>query len=96
MLIVTLSNFYDEAEIMDNRDPEQYLLTLEQMIENDYPVPSYLADVFQKPPGWVETIEQPKESILIVSEGKPKTPRKIYSIDCEMVRLPPALRHNSF
>jgi RNA exonuclease 1 len=25
------------------------------MIENDYPIPSYMADVFDKPDGWVET-----------------------------------------
>ncbi|KAL0067560.1 hypothetical protein AAF712_005275 [Marasmius tenuissimus] len=70
------------SEIVGNKDPEQYLLTLEQMIENDYPVPSYMADIFQKSPGWVETPEQPKESLLMSSEGK--TRRKIYSIDCEM------------
>ncbi|KIM45581.1 hypothetical protein M413DRAFT_66110, partial [Hebeloma cylindrosporum] len=57
-------------------DPTQYLLTLEQMIENDYPIPSYMADVFEKPPGWVE-MPQPKED-----EGK--WGQRIYAIDCEM------------
>ncbi|KAI3612322.1 ribonuclease h [Moniliophthora roreri] len=70
------------SEIFMNKDPSQYLLTLDQMIENDYPVPSYMADVFQKSLGWVETPEQPKVSLLTPNEGKPK--RKIYSIDCEM------------
>ncbi|KAK7060527.1 hypothetical protein VNI00_001293 [Paramarasmius palmivorus] len=70
------------SEIFANRDPSQYILTLDQMVENDYPIPSYMADVFQKSPGWVETPEQPKESLLTPDEGKPK--RKIYSIDCEM------------
>lgn len=48
------------------------------MIENDYPIPSYMADVFEKPPGWVE-----------VPEVKPTEykggPPKVYAIDCEMV-----------
>ncbi|KAF5346349.1 hypothetical protein D9758_011478 [Tetrapyrgos nigripes] len=65
-----------------DQDPSQYLLTVEQMIENEYPVPSYMASVFEKTPGWVETPEQPKESSLTPSKGKPK--RKVYSIDCEM------------
>ena len=61
-------------------DPTQYLLTLEQMIENDYPIPSYMAEVFQKPTGWVETPEQPPPA-------NPSTRRPIYAIDCEMVRV---------
>lgn len=59
-------------------DPSQYLLTLEQMIENDYPIPSYMADVFQKPEGWVETPQQPPPA-------DPAVKRPIYAIDCEMV-----------
>ena len=46
------------------------------MIENDYPIPSYMADVFEKPPGWVET-PKPEATEL----GHPK----VYAIDCEMV-----------
>ena len=61
-------------------DPTQYVLTLEQMIENDYPIPSYMADVFEKPAGWVET-PQP-------AENETKWNQKIYAIDCEMVRYP--------
>jgi RNA exonuclease 1 len=55
-------------------------LTLEQMIENDYPIPSYMAEVFQKPTGWVETPEQSPPA-------NPSTRRPIYAIDCEMVRV---------
>jgi RNA exonuclease 1 len=57
------------------------MLSLEQMVENDYPIPSYMADLFQKPPGWVETPESPKESLLSSSHQK----AKVYAIDCEMV-----------
>ncbi|KAH9484836.1 putative exonuclease [Psilocybe cubensis] len=61
---------------LNKTDPTQYLLTLEQMIENDYPIPSYMADVFEKPTGWMET-PQPTGN-----ENKEK--QKIYAIDCEM------------
>lgn len=63
------------------------MLTLEQMIENDYPVPSYMADVFTKSEGWVETPELPKASLLSLLDNQVKmtAPRKIYCIDCEMV-----------
>ena len=51
------------------------------MIENDYPIPSYMADVFEKPPEWVETPE-PKATTGY-KLGNPK----VYAIDCEMVLL---------
>lgn len=70
------------AERALEKDPTRYLLPLEQMIENDYPIPSYMADTFQKPAGWVETPEAPKESLLSSTRKKPK----VYAIDCEMVR----------
>lgn len=40
------------ADCAENKDPAQYLLTVKQMVENDYLVLSYLADVFNKPDGW--------------------------------------------
>ena len=66
------------AECVIKNDPTRYLLTLEQMIENDYPIPSYMADVFEKPPDWMETPE-PKPTEF--NSGLPK----VYAIDCEMV-----------
>ena len=52
------------------------------MIDNDYPVPYYVADIFQKSAGWVEIPEEPKESLLAPTSS---VNRKIYAIDCEMV-----------
>lgn len=70
------------AEALMNKDPLQYVLPVEQMIENDYPVPTYMADVFQYTPKWRET---PKpDNPLVAKNGMPV--RKIYAIDCEMVR----------
>jgi RNA exonuclease 1 len=43
------------AERAGKKDPAQYLLTVEQIIENDHPVPSNLADIFRKLDGWIET-----------------------------------------
>jgi RNA exonuclease 1 len=65
------------------KDPARFLLTLEQMIENDYPIPSYLADIFEKPTGWVETPQQLSQPLTEPVQGK--TRAKIYAIDCEMV-----------
>ncbi|KAI0691614.1 hypothetical protein C8Q76DRAFT_255245 [Earliella scabrosa] len=60
----------------------RYLLSLEQMIENGYPIPSYLAETFEKPPGWVETkVEGPTETLL--SPPSSEVPR-IFAMDCEM------------
>ena len=39
------------AERAGNKDSAQCLLTVKQMVENDYLVLSYLADVFNKPDG---------------------------------------------
>ena len=74
------------AEASTANDPSRYLITLEQMIENDYPVPSYMADTFQKPDdAWVEI---PKEESSILDDfqarRQPKQ-RSVYALDCEMV-----------
>lgn len=54
------------------------------MIENEYPIPSYMADVFEKGPGWIETPQASEESLLLLPADKLES--KIYAIDCEMVR----------
>ncbi|KIK90919.1 hypothetical protein PAXRUDRAFT_150845 [Paxillus rubicundulus Ve08.2h10] len=75
-----------EARIASGRafdkDPTLYLLSLPQMIENDYPIPSYMADVFEKPPGWVETPQPVTESLLLLPLEKQRS--RVYAIDCEM------------
>jgi RNA exonuclease 1 len=47
------------------------------MIENDYPIPSYMADIFDKPDGWVE-----------IPQAVPPHERQrsqVYAVDCKMV-----------
>ncbi|KAN0141756.1 hypothetical protein V8E53_000218 [Lactarius tabidus] len=63
------------AERTQKKSPTQYLLTVEQMVENDYPVPAYLVDVFQKSEGWIETAQ-----VSADAEGPPT----VYAVDCEM------------
>jgi hypothetical protein len=54
---------------------------VEQIVENDYPVPSYLADVFSKPDGRIETPEANSDVNV-----KPLD-QSVYAIDCELVRV---------
>ncbi|TCD64934.1 hypothetical protein EIP91_003431 [Steccherinum ochraceum] len=64
------------SERAQEKNPLRYMLSSEQMLENDYPMPSYVTDVFEKPEGWVETPQ-------VVDEVVP-TKRRILSVDCEM------------
>ena len=71
------------AERAQDKTPVRYLLSLEQMIENGYPIPSYLAETFEKPAGWVETKVETVDDTLL---SPPTTPAsRIYAMDCEMV-----------
>ncbi|KAI0249684.1 hypothetical protein BJV78DRAFT_1394638 [Lactifluus subvellereus] len=54
----------------------QYLLTVEQMNGNGYPVPSYLVDIFKEPDGWIEA---PQATAGVVLGAQ-----TVYAIDCEM------------
>ncbi|KIP03467.1 hypothetical protein PHLGIDRAFT_130123 [Phlebiopsis gigantea 11061_1 CR5-6] len=65
------------SERSQEKTPLQYILTTEQMLENDYPMPSYVADTFEKSEGWIET-PQPSTNI---TEGKQA---RILAMDCEM------------
>ena len=71
-----------DSGALSKKDPTRYLLSVEKMIENDYSVPSYLADVFEKPDGWIETPEaDPDADVKLVTQS-------VYAVDCEMVRAP--------
>lgn len=71
------------AERAQEKTPLRYMLSTEQMLENDYPIPSYIAEVFEKPDGWVETPQ-------IVDETPPAK-RMVLAVDCEMVRRHPLM-----
>ncbi|KAH9856073.1 hypothetical protein C2E23DRAFT_809916 [Lenzites betulinus] len=70
------------SERAQTKSPLRYLLTKEQMIENGYPMPSYLAETFEKPSGWVETKVDSTEDVL-PAPLTGELPR-IYAMDCEM------------
>jgi RNA exonuclease 1 len=75
------------AEKAGSKDPAQYCLPLDAMIEHEYPVPSYIADVFQKPAGegWVETPERSEPHVVQGEEPPPPPKARVLAIDCEMV-----------
>ena len=62
----------DEREV--KKDPSTYVLTTELMLENEYPMPSYLSDTFEKPAGWMES-----------PQYVPGSPSRVIALDCEMV-----------
>nr|VWP02055.1 Thioredoxin 1 (Trx-1) [Ganoderma boninense] len=72
------------SERAQDKSPIRYLLTLEQMVENGYPIPSYLAEVFEKPSGWVETKVAKVDATLLCPPANTNEPPRIYAIDCEM------------
>lgn len=58
-------------------------MTFKLVNQSGYPVPSYLADVFETPPGWVERIEYVDDTMLAPLRGS--NPH-IYVMACGMVR----------
>ena len=88
----TFLHFPTLVEHPMGQHPARYTLSPEQMIENDYPMPSYMADVFQKPPGWIETPQDAQSSL----ETSDQAETKVYAIDCEMVRQLDSIAGPSF
>lgn len=70
--------------LLDKRastDLLRYVLTPAQMVENEYPLPSYMSDPpIELEPGWRET---PKNEVKDEVESN----TQVYSVDCEMVSL---------
>jgi RNA exonuclease 1 len=88
-----------------NQTPVQYLLTIEQIIEDDYPVPSYLADVFRKREGWIETPQAAAdarallrsmrltEMCMTTTDGKALTQVCLINFDTGKVVYDPLVNH---
>ena len=51
-----------------------HLLAIEQIVENDFFVPSYLGDVLQKPELWIQIAQ-----VAADAEG----PHTVYTMDCK-------------
>ena len=58
------------AGLAFDKDPSLDSLSLQQTIENDYPMPPYTTDVLDKPDGWVETPQLASESFLLLPHGR--------------------------
>lgn len=68
-------------------DPSCLVLSAEEMCLQEYPIPSYMADVgveaqVRVEAGWVESPEVREGE---EEEGKEELP-KVFALDCEMVR----------
>ena len=59
---------------MQNKNLVNHLLTIEQIVENDFFVPSYLGDVLQKPELWIQITQ-----VAVDAEG----PCTVYTMDCK-------------
>lgn len=71
-----LARIDDERKQGPEKDPAKYVLSAEEMCNNEYPIPSYMADVSQLGEGWVETPER---------DGMDDGTASVLALDCEMV-----------
>jgi RNA exonuclease 1 len=81
----------DAAPCSRTRFRQGYLLSLQRMIETDYPIPSYVADVFDNPDGWVETPQPVSE--LLPHERRAYTP--LIARWCAVIPPPRALLNST-
>ncbi|KAF8530788.1 hypothetical protein JB92DRAFT_3081178 [Gautieria morchelliformis] len=72
-------------------DPTKYMLSAEEMCNNEYPVPSYVSDVSQLGDGWVETPQGRKWTTVqkrcLTEDGKELTRVCVVDADTEKVVL---------
>ena len=62
-------------------DPTKYLLSAEDMCNNEYPLPSYVSDASQLEDGWVET---PQADPM---DDSSEVRLSLLALDCEMVNF---------
>lgn len=73
-----LARLARERRLGEN-DPTQYLLSAEEMCNNEYPLPSYVSDVSQLGDGWVETSQNDPIDASLEARSN------VLALDCEMV-----------
>ncbi|KAF9156261.1 hypothetical protein BG015_006479 [Linnemannia schmuckeri] len=68
------------AKSAKNRKPENFMMTLEELRENSFPIPRYLdPSLPELKDGWIETPKLPKTTLS-------PPPKKMIAMDCEMCR----------
>ncbi|KAG9063647.1 hypothetical protein KI688_003758 [Linnemannia hyalina] len=68
------------AKSAKNRKPENFMMTLEELRENSFPIPRYLdPSLPELKAGWTETAKPPKTTLS-------PPPKKMIAMDCEMCR----------
>ena len=73
---------------LSHHDPTTYVLTLEQMLENEYPLPStssVTSTNIEFDDQWVELPPLEASGSIGKKDKKGKKRAEIFSIDCEMV-----------
>ncbi|KAF8590757.1 ribonuclease H-like protein [Ramaria rubella] len=73
-----LARLDQERQYPGEKDPTKYMLSAEEMCNNEYPVPSYMGDVSQLGTGWVEAPEADA-----MDDGS-ETKMNVLALDCEM------------
>lgn len=76
-----LSRLEDDRKLSGKTDPSCYVLSAEEMCNQEYPIPSYMGDASPLERGWVES---PEEDEPMEEDGSPRLP-KVFALDCEMV-----------
>ncbi|GJJ10086.1 hypothetical protein Clacol_004312 [Clathrus columnatus] len=85
-----LSRIEEGRKLIGEKDPSCYVLSAEEMCNQEYPIPSYMGDVSQLEMGWVESPEAEEEAeedeSMDGGGGAVKRLPKVFALDCEMVR----------
>ncbi|KAG0017866.1 hypothetical protein BGZ82_000632 [Podila clonocystis] len=77
-----LRKFFDymTSESAEKKSAEFHMLTLDELKDSDYPLPTYLSPGSELQEGWIETDRPTWESTA------PPPPKKLLAMDCEMCR----------
>lgn len=77
---VQLSGPIIASESAEKKPAEFHMLTLDELKDSDYPLPTYLSPESELQEGWIETDRPTSNS------DAPSPPKKLLAMDCEMVR----------
>ncbi|KAG0331116.1 hypothetical protein BG000_011192 [Podila horticola] len=68
------------SESAEKKPAEFHMLTLDELKDSDYPLPTYLSPESELQEGWIETDRPTSNS------DAPSPPKKLLAMDCEMCR----------
>lgn len=80
-----LARIHEERKHEGDKDLTKYLLSAEEMCNNEYPIPTYISDVSQLGDDWVEAPQM--DGTDDGSEPRSEPRSRVLALDCEMVRF---------